>query len=224
MIKYSKLTPQKIREILKLFLGDFTATQTSVLLEISRNTINRYYAIFREEIVRISIEESLKFWKEFWEFEVDESYFGARRVRGKRGRWAAWKTPVFGLLKRNWNVYVSIVPDCSKDSLMPIIQWKVLEWSTVNSDGWTSYDGLILNGYEHYRVFHSHNEFARWKSHVNGIESFWSFTKRRLSQFNWIKKAYFYYFLKESEFRYNCRIQWKDIYKEILKLLRKFNP
>jgi transposase len=84
MIKYSKITPQKIREILKLFLGDFTATQTSELLEISRNTINRYYAIFREEIVRISIEESLKFGKEFGEFEVDESYFGARRVRGKR--------------------------------------------------------------------------------------------------------------------------------------------
>ena len=61
MIKYSKITSQKIREILKLFLGDFTATQTSELLEISRNTINRYYAIFREEIVRISIEESSKF-------------------------------------------------------------------------------------------------------------------------------------------------------------------
>ena len=157
MIKYSKISSQKIREILKLFLGDFTATQTSELLEISRNTINRYYAIFREEIVRISIEESSKFWKEFWEFEVDESYFGARRVRGRRWRWATGKTPVFGLLKRNWNVYVSIVPDCSRDSLMPIIQGKVLEWSTVNSDDWTSYDGLILNGYEHYRVFHSHN-------------------------------------------------------------------
>ncbi len=93
MIKYSKISSEKIREILKLFLGDFTATQTSELLEISRNTINRYYAIFREEIVRISIEESSKFWKEFWEFEVDESYFGVRRVRGKQWRWAAGKTP-----------------------------------------------------------------------------------------------------------------------------------
>lgn len=37
-------------------------------------------------------------------------------------------------------------------------------------------------------------------------------------------KTYFYYFLKESEFRYNCRIQWKDIYKEVLKLLRQYNP
>ncbi len=32
--------------------------------------------------------------------------------------------------------------------------------------------------------FHSQNEFARGKCHVNGIESFWSFAKRRLAQFN----------------------------------------
>ena len=34
------------------------------------------------------------------EIEEGESYFGAKRVRGKRGRGAGKKTPVFGLLKR----------------------------------------------------------------------------------------------------------------------------
>ena len=38
-------------------------------------------------------------------YDLDESYFGAKRVRGKRGRGAAGKTPVFGLLKRNVNGY-----------------------------------------------------------------------------------------------------------------------
>ena len=66
---------------------------------------------------------------------------------------------------------------------MPIIEGKVLEGSTIYSDGWKAYDGLILNGYEHYRVYHSHNEFARGESHINGIESFWSFAKRRLAQY-----------------------------------------
>ena len=51
---------------------------------------------------------------------------------------------------------------------MPIIQGKILEGSTIYTDGWKAYDGLILNGYEHYRIFHSHNEFARGKNHVNG--------------------------------------------------------
>ena len=66
---------------------------------------------------------------------------------------------------------------------MPVIKGIVLERSTIYSDGWKTYDGLILNGYDHYRVFHFKNEFARGKSHVNGIESFWSFAKRRLAKF-----------------------------------------
>lgn len=52
---------------------------------------------------------------------------------------------------------------------MPIIQGKILEGSTIHTDGWKAYDGLILSGYSHYRVFHSENEFTRGKSHVNGM-------------------------------------------------------
>ena len=86
------------------------------------------------------------------EFELDESYFGAKRVRSKRGRGAAGKTPVFGVLKREGKVFVSIVPRCSREELLPIIQGKILEGSTIHTDGWKAYDGLILNGYTHYRV------------------------------------------------------------------------
>ena len=75
----------------------------------------------------------------------------------------------------------------------------------MNSDGWASYDGLILNGYKHYRVFHSKNEFARGKSHVNGIEAFWSFAKRRMTKLNGIRADKFHLHLKGCEFRYNYK-------------------
>ena len=88
---------------------------------------------------------------------------------------------------------------------MPIIQGKILEGSTIHTDGWKAYDGLILNGYNHYRVFHHENEFARGKSHVNGIECFWSYTKRRLSKFNGLTDDKFILHLKESEARFNHR-------------------
>ena len=68
------------------------------------------------------------------------------------------------------NVYVEVVKNCSKEQLMPIIQGKILEGSTIYTDGWKAYDGLILNGYEHYRIFHWQNEFDRGKNHANGIE------------------------------------------------------
>lgn len=196
------LSDYKIKKIMRYFCEDITASKTAILLGINRNTINRYFNLFRQKISTSAIGAGDLF---SGEIECDESYFGARRVRGKRGRGAAGKTPVFGLLKRDGNVYVEVVKNCSKQSLMPIIQGKVLEGSTMYTDGWKGYDGLILNGYDHYRVFHSHNEFARGKSHVNGIESFWSFAKRRLAKFNGLTDQKFFLHLKECEFRFNNR-------------------
>jgi transposase-like protein len=88
---------------------------------------------------------------------------------------------------------------------MPIIRGQILEGSTVHTDGWKAYDGLILNGYDHYRVFHCENEFVRGKSHVNGIESFWSYAKARLAKFNGCHAENFVVHLKECEFRFNHR-------------------
>jgi transposase len=64
-------------------------------------------------------------------FELDKSYFGAKRVRGKRGRSAAGKTPIFGVLKRGVKVFVKIVKNCSKEELMLVIQGKILEKSVI---------------------------------------------------------------------------------------------
>jgi transposase-like protein len=217
MFKYSKIKNFKVKKILKCFCEDLPATKTASLLQLNRKTIDRYYNIFREKILRASIKEMEVI---SGEIEVDESYFGAKRIRGKRGRGAAGKTPVFGLLKRDGKVFVSVVKNCSKEELLPIIQGHILEGSTVHSDGWKAYDGLILNGYDHYRVHHSEDEFARGKSHVNGIESFWSFAKRRLAKFNGVASHKFNLYLKESEFRFNYRN--KNFYDKILEILNHF--
>jgi len=172
----ARISERKFREILMYFSEDETASKTAKYTKVTRKTVNKLYDKFRVRIAELSVADA----KEHGEFEVDESYFGARRVRGKRGRGAAGKTPVFGLLKRDGKVYVNIVKNCKRKQLMPIIEGKILEGSTIYSDGWKAYDGLILNGYDHYRVYHSKDEFVRGKAHVNGIESFWSFTKRRL--------------------------------------------
>ncbi len=201
-MNYNRLSRYKIKKIMRCFCEDITATSASKILGINRNTINAYYNEFRLKLFEYSLEESIQ---ELGEFELDESYFGAKRIRGKRGRGVAGKTPVFGLLKRSGKVYVTVVPNCSKDELMPIIQGKILEGSIVHTDGWRAYDGLILNGYNHYRVFHHENEFTKGKSHVNGIESFWSFAKRRLAKFNGLSNEKFILHLKECEVRFNYR-------------------
>ena len=124
------------------------------MLDINRNTVNRYFMKIRERIA----EHSENTTRESGIFEVDERYFGAKRVRGKRGRGASGKTIVFGLLKRDGKVYTQIITGATKAQIMPIIKGKVLEGSTVNSDGWKSYDSLITEGYKHHRVYHSKDE------------------------------------------------------------------
>lgn len=97
--KYSyraKISEAKIRQIVRLFAVDLDASQIAQLTNLNRNTVNRYLAALRERIARFCEAESpVK-----GEVEVDESYFGARRVRGIRGRGARGKTIVFGLFKR----------------------------------------------------------------------------------------------------------------------------
>jgi len=216
-LKKTHISERKFRQVLKCFCHDYTATVTSEVSGISRNSVNALYAKFRTRILELSKPNGGL----DGEVEVDESYFGARRVRGKRGRGAQGKVPVIGLLKRQGKVYTQVVKNCTKESLMPILKGKILENTTVYTDGWKSYDGLILSGYKHYRIHHSENEFARGKNHVNGIESFWSYTKRRMNKFNGIHKTKFLLHLKESEFRFNNK--GGSMYKVLLKNFRK-NP
>ena len=211
----SRISEAKIRQIVKLFAVDLDASQIAEIAGINRNTSNRYLAAIRERIARHCEAESPVNGK----VEVDESYFGARRVKGIRGRGARGKTIVFGLFRRNGRVYTEIVPDCSKATLQGIIRGRVELESVIHSDGWRGYDGLVDLGYQkHFRVEHGTNEFANKHSHINGIESFWAFAKTRLVRFRGLHRHTFYFHLKECEFRFNHRQE--DIYKLVLKMLR----
>jgi len=154
--------------------------------------------------------------------EVDESYFGPKRVRGKKGRGAGGKTIVFGIFQRGENVYTQIVPNCRKATLQKVIRGRVSLETVVHSDGWSGYDGLVDVGYKkHFRVKHRENQFADRSNHINGIVAFWSSAKRRLSKFNGLHHHPFHLHLKECEFRFNHRN--KDLYAVLLELLRE-NP
>ena len=152
--------------------------------------------------------------------ELDERSFGPRWVRGKRGRGAGGKTIGCGLFKRGGQGYTEIVPDCSKKTLQAIIRGKIDATAMGNTGGWRGYDGLVDVGFDrHFRVRHGRDEFVQGASHINGIESFWSFAKARLHPFKGVPKHTFLLHLKESEFRVNHR--YEDLYKLLLNLLRQ---
>jgi transposase-like protein len=194
-----------------------TANKTARLTDVTHQSVNRIYLKIRHRIAQ-EAERVSPFGS--CEIEVDESYFGARRVRGKRGRGAGSKTIVFGIYKRNGKVYTEIVPKAAKKTLQNIIRGKVSLDSVIHSDGWRGYNGLVDVGYsKHLRVNHSEEVFAVGDIHINGIEGFWSYAKRRLQKFNGVPTKTFYLHLKECEYRFNHRNE--NLQLLLLKLLER---
>ena len=125
------------------------------------------------------------------------------------------------MFERDGRVYTEIVPDCKHLTLQAVILGKVSIESVIYSDGWRGYNGLVDVGYsKHFRVSHGDNEFARdGHCHINGIESFWSFTKRRLAKFNGVS-VNFALHLKESEWRW--KKQPDELANELWQIIRYY--
>ena len=146
--------------------------------------------------------------------EVDETYLGGawknkrhgpRRGGTKRGRGTS-KTPVFGILCRGGLVWAQVVPDVAARTLVPLIRRRVRRGSIVCSDTWTSYTGVAAKGYVHRLVEHGQGQYSDQRgSHINGLEGFWGYLKRRLAAKGGIRRARLPLYLAEYVWRYNHR-------------------
>ena len=196
-MRKSRLSWYKQSRLIELFVAGATARTAASLVGVNKTTSCYYFQRLRQVIYDHS--EHLELLD--GEVEADESYFGGRR-KGKRGRGAAGKVPVFGLLKRNCKVFTIIIPDAKTDTLMPIIRQQVKPDSIVYTDTWRSYNALDVSEFKHYRINHS-KLFANKHNHINGIENFWNQAKRHMRKFNGVPKDHFHLFLKECEWRFN---------------------
>ena len=153
----SRIAEKVCRQLIRYFAMDFSASDTAQLTGISVRSVNNIYIKMRYKIAQ-ECEQHAHF---SGQIEVDESYFGPKRIQGKRGRGAGSKNIVFGLFKRNGWVSTEIVPDVSKHTLQKVIRGRVDLKSVIHSDGWRGYHGLVDMGYKkHFRVQHGNNEFA----------------------------------------------------------------
>ncbi len=217
-LEHAHINERTFRQILRCFCLDIEAKKVAEITHISRQSINKLFYCFRIRIKEICDEETIC---SDGEYELDESYFGACRVRGIRGRGAKEKTIVFGILKRGSNVSTFVVRDCKHSTLLPLIKQVISDNSTIYTDGFTTYRHLIGNGFSnHLTVIHNNNEFVRnGKIHTNGIENFWGLCKSRLTKFRGIDKQTFILHIKECEFRYNHRHE--NLFNLLLKNFRK---
>jgi len=146
----------------------------------NNNTAHRLYSLLRQRVVALAEVEARPFVGGI--VEIDESYFGPRRVRGNCGRRASRKVPIIGVLKRAGKVFVQIVPNCPKTELLRVVQGQVKGATTVHTDDWKAHHGLVWDGFKHHRVRDHENAFALGKRHIKGMESFWRFAKTRMGR------------------------------------------
>jgi transposase len=191
-MRKSRLSQSKQQRLIELFISGSTARTAAALVDVNRNTAAYYFHRLRQ-LVYQAVEDETLF---SGEIEVDESYFGGKR-KGKRGRGAAGKVPVFGILKRGGKVYTKVIPNVRQ-----IMEQKIVPDSIVYTDSLQSYNVLDVSDFHHVRINHS-NLFAKGRNHINGIENLWNQAKRHLRRFNGIPKEHFGFFLKECEWRFN---------------------
>ena len=212
-----KISYKKWLWIIKLFELDVSARKIAQQVQLSYPTVLKAVTLIRIAIVANSqdAQDLLN-----GEIELDESYFGGRR-KGKRGRGAYNKVPVFGILERNGTVLVEVVKDVTAESLLSMTVKTVRRGSIVYTDKFKSYDALMFCGYRHLRIDHK-KRFSTGKVYINGLEGFWSYAKERIIKFHGVSKEKFPLYLKEMEFRYNNRK--KNIFTLLVKNLCNIVP
>ena len=162
----SKISARKVRQLVRYFALDLTTSERAQLTKLTRKTGTTIFLRIRARIA----EECARQSPYSGEVEVDESYFGARRVRGKRGRGAAGKTILFGSFKGNGSVYTEIVPDCRKRTLLAVIRGRISPEAVIHSDSWRGYDGLVAVGYA--------KHFPWWSCSLTARCSVWALRAR----------------------------------------------
>ena len=195
-------------KLLKWFIHGISSKEIGKEAGISRQRVLRALLIVRE-VMRKDIPDIFS-----GTVEVDETYIGGqwknkrkarREAEVKRGR-GTLKTPVFGILCRAGKVWAEIVPNVEAKTLIPLIYRQVKQGSVICSDTFKSYTGIAANGYVHRMVEHGKGEYSDKKgNHINGLEGFWGYLKRKLASKGGVRKERLSLYLGEYVWRYNNR-------------------
>lgn len=203
------------RAIIEEFLLGHSSNQIVQRLGVNKVTLLRFLTNLRIAMSR-DVPDAFN-----GVIEVDETYIGGRRVNMRRSQRLRFPTrdgrgthkqPVFGILCRGGKVWAECLPSVGQEDLQPLIEKRVRKGSTICSDTWWGYTGIAAKGYVHRLVDHSKGQYAaKGGAHINGLEGFWGYLKRRLAAKGGVRKDRLPLYLAEYVWRYNHRkIPLKD--------------
>lgn len=203
-----RLTRPQWRRLLRWFLLGQSAAVVAREAGLGRKPVLRALTLVREVMAR-DVPAVFS-----GTVEIDETYLGgtwrnqrkAVRAQGaKRGRGTS-KQAVFGILCRAGQVWAQVVPNAAARTLMPLLRQQVEAGATVCSDAFHSYTGVAAGGYVHRLVRHDEERYSDGHgNHINGLEGFWGYLKRRLAAKGGIRRERLPLYLAEYVWRYNHR-------------------
>lgn len=214
-IKGLRFDKQDLRKLVKLFLLGINSPTLAKELKRSQGVVGKAL-----RLIRLCMHQDVP--KEVFSgtVEVDETYLGGQKknkrkaqllrekeIFGKESKrgFGTTKQPVFGILCRSGKVFARLVEDTKARDLIPIITKKVKPGAKICSDTYNTYTGLATKGYVHRTVEHRKKEYTYGKNHINGLEGFWGYLKRKLAAKGGIRRKYLYLFLAEYVWRYNYK-------------------
>ena len=221
-VKNSHLSERKFGELPRLFRADATALSAAPPTGLNRDTANRHHGMPRARIAEACGADG----PFDGEVEAGESHFGARRVRGVRGRGARGEAIAFGPPKRGGKVCTRIVSGVTRGTLMRVVEGRASRDPIMCTDGFASCDGLVDWGCKrHCRVSRGENGFVERGNpgdRIDGIEGFWGHAKDRLVRCQGMPEEDFYLHLRECESRFDMR--GRGMYRFMLRELRERLP
>lgn len=151
--------------------------------------------------------------------EVDETYIGGKQP-GKRGRRAAGKTAVLGMVQRKGRVKATIIPNVKARTLLPMVAKAIQTGTTVYTDEMAAYRWLQRMGYSHGHVSHGTKVYVRGIIHTNTIEGFWPQLKRSIhGTYHSVSRKHLQSYVDEFAFRYSNRVSEIPLFLLLLRRL-----
>jgi transposase len=214
-LKGAHLSERKVRELIKLFSEDLTATQIANITGISRITVNAYFKLIRTHIAKFCEERNP------FHFTNGAVTYHASENGTVSSNGTTSKKSFYGIFKNDEAIHTDKIANIDAE-------W-MYDWLKGKTDGDREliekyrlhvYNGIAdFNSIRLYRINETIPGVIRGKSHFDEIDMFWGLLKSRLIKFRGLNSGTLYLHVKETEFRYNYREN--DLFELLMEILHK---
>ena len=214
-LKGAHLSERKVRELIKLFSEDLTATQIANITGISRITVNAYFKLIRTHIAKFCEERNP------FQFTNGTAIYHASENGEIVSNGDASKKSFYGIFKNDETIYTDKIAIIDSEWMYDWLKGKTEgERDIVEKHRLHMYNGIAdFNSIRLYRTNDSVTGVTRGKSNIDEIDLFWGMLKSRLIKFRGLNSGTLYLHVKETEFRYNYREN--DLFELLMEILHK---